>query len=54
VKFPSKLIKKLREHYFFYVWDEKTFECRLMTSWDTTEQDIEGFLQILKSREDEI
>lgn len=44
VKIPQALVKRLREKYFFYVWDEKTFECRLMTTWDTTDQDIEGFL----------
>lgn len=55
VKFPQKLVKKLREHYFFYVWDEKTFECRLMTSWDTSDHDITGFLtQLRKLSEDEI
>ncbi len=44
VKIPKEWVKALRENYFFYVWDEKTFECRLMTSWDTTETDIQGFL----------
>jgi threonine aldolase len=44
VKIPKAWVKALREHYFFYVWDEKTFECRLMTSWDTTESDIQGFV----------
>lgn len=41
---PQKWIKPLRENYFFYVWDEKTFECRLMTSWDTTAADVDGFV----------
>ena len=40
----KRLIAKLREHTFFYVWDELTFECRLMTSWDTTKADIDRFL----------
>lgn len=42
---PQPWIKKLREHAFFYVWDEKTFECRLMTSWDTTTEDIQKFIK---------
>jgi threonine aldolase len=42
-RIPKSWVKQLRDHFFFYVWDEKTFECRLMTSWDTTESDIEGF-----------
>jgi threonine aldolase len=34
--------------YFFYSWDELTSEYRLMTSWDTTEDDIEDFVRLLK------
>ncbi len=45
---PRKLVSRLREHYFFYVWDEHTFECRLMTSWDTTPEDVDGFLALLE------
>lgn len=48
VELPSALVKKLRQAYFFYVWNEKTFECRLMTSWDTEMSDIEGFVTQLK------
>lgn len=48
VELPAALVKKLREAYFFYVWNEKTFECRLMTSWDTQPEDIEGFVKKLK------
>lgn len=44
VTFPREWIKPLREESFFYVWDEKTFECRLMTSWDTQLSDIENFV----------
>ena len=50
VCFPKKMIARLREQAFFYVWDENPvgfegqFECRLMTSWDTTSDDIDGFL----------
>lgn len=47
-KIPSHWVKPLRENYFFYVWDEHTFECRWMTSWDTEISDIEGFAKILK------
>lgn len=49
VKLPQKMIKPLREKYFFYVWDENTFECRLMTSWDTTAGDIHGFISEIKN-----
>lgn len=40
---PSHIIPKLQEEYFFYVWDEDKSEVRWMTSWDTTEDDIEKF-----------
>lgn len=46
---PQPLIKKLKQQYFFYVWDEKTFECRLMTSWDTQKEEIDGFTELLVS-----
>ena len=45
---PQPWVKRLREKYFFYVWNEKTFECRLMTSWDTTPADIQGFTSLLR------
>lgn len=48
VQFPQAWVKKIREHYFFYVWDEKTFECRLMTSWDTTETEVDGFIDLVR------
>jgi threonine aldolase len=48
VKIPKHLISVLRDTYFFYVWDELTFECRLMTSWDTTEAEILNFSQIIQ------
>jgi threonine aldolase len=48
VKIPKPWIKALREQSFFYVWDEKTFECRLMTSWDTERQEIDTFVALAK------
>ena len=45
---PSAVAEKMCEHYFFYPWNEKASEYRLMTSWDTTEEDIEGFVTLLK------
>jgi threonine aldolase len=45
---PEKLIPLLQQEYFFYVWNEKTNEVRWMTSFDTTEQDIEKFVAKLK------
>ena len=45
---PGEIAEKLRSHYFFYPWDEKKSEWRLMCSWDTEEVDIENFLMLLK------
>lgn len=45
---PKEWIKTIREHYFFYIWDEKTFECRIMTSWDTQESEINDFAHRLR------
>jgi threonine aldolase len=45
---PFKYIKTIQEEYFFYMWDEHKSEVRWMTSYDTTEEDIENFVKILK------
>jgi threonine aldolase len=45
---PSEVAERIREQYFFYPWDEKISEYRLMTSWDTTEADIEDFVDLLR------
>jgi threonine aldolase len=46
---PSAVAEKIQEHFFFYPWDEKRSEYRLMASWDTTEEDIEDFINLLSS-----
>ena len=46
---PEKIARRMQEHYFFYPWNEKISEYRLMTSWDTQEEDIEGFIRLLKN-----
>lgn len=44
---PSYLINKLLQHYFFYFWDEKANEVRFVTSFDTTEEDIYSFIELI-------
>ncbi len=51
--FPKSWIKPLRESFFFYVWDEKTFEVRLMISYDITQKDIDQFLSLLRKLKNE-
>lgn len=48
VKMDRKKIDQLLENHFFYVWDEANNEIRLVTSWDTTPEDIELFIRDLK------
>lgn len=48
VRVPRALAKKLRDRYFFYVWDEKTWECRWMLSWDLRDSDIDDFLRLIR------
>ena len=45
---PEKVISRLQQEYFIYVWDETTNEVRWMTSFDTTDEDIVGFVTKLK------
>lgn len=45
---PKDWVKQIKEKYFFYVWNEKTFECRLMTSWDTTPAEVDDFIHQLQ------
>ncbi|MCK5822466.1 MAG: low specificity L-threonine aldolase [Bacteroidales bacterium] len=44
---PGKCISIIQEKYFFYVWDEDKSEVRWMTSYDTTEKDIDNFSSFL-------
>jgi threonine aldolase len=46
---PREVIPRLQEDYFFYVWDEESSEVRWMCSYDTTDEDIEGFAALLRS-----
>ena len=48
-KIPSRIIAELQKHYFFYVWEEDQSEVRWMCSFDTTEEDIDGFSSLLRS-----
>jgi len=46
---PQEVIKKMLEHYFFYMWDENTNEIRLVCSWDTTKSEVDAFAAFLKT-----
>jgi threonine aldolase len=44
---PAAVTKELQEHYRFYVWNQATGQVRLMCSFDTTEEDVNGLLSKL-------
>jgi len=44
---PDHVAETVMKSYFFYSWDELTSEYRLMTSWDTTREDIDDFVRLL-------
>ncbi len=45
---PSAIVEELQKESFFYVWNEKLSEARLMCSFDTTEEDIKIFTEKLE------
>jgi threonine aldolase len=47
-KIPREAIRKLQERYFFYVWNEAESIVRWMCSWDTTEEDVKQFTDLLR------
>ncbi len=46
---PDIYLRRLQEEYFFYVWNESVSEARMVTSWDTAEEDIDGLIEYLKT-----
>ena len=46
---PPAATKALQADWPFYVWDEATGEVRWMCSWDTTEDDIDGFAAAVRA-----
>ncbi len=45
---PPDIIPALQDEHYFYVWNERTSEVRLMCSFDTTEEDVKSFGRKLK------
>lgn len=44
---PKDFAQKMQNAQFFYPWDEKKSEYRIMTSWDTTKEEIDSFISKL-------
>ncbi|OFX26141.1 MAG: threonine aldolase [Bacteroidetes bacterium GWA2_31_9b] len=47
---PKEIIPELKKEYFFYDWNEVRSEVRWMASFDTTEDDILKFVELIKSK----
>ena len=47
---PPEIISELQEEFFFYIWDEDKSEVRWMCSFDTEEEDIEKFAELLRGK----
>jgi threonine aldolase len=45
---PQEHIAALQERASFYVWDTAVSEVRWMTAWDTTEEDVDGFVAAVR------
>jgi threonine aldolase len=45
---PAELTEALQAEYRFYVWNQATGQVRLMCSWDTQEEDVDGLVGLLK------
>jgi threonine aldolase len=42
-RIPAAAVFAVRQEFWFYVWNERTGEVRWMTSFDTTEADVDAF-----------
>ncbi|NMO04647.1 threonine aldolase [Gordonia sp. TBRC 11910] len=45
---PREVSLRLMEQVPFYFWDEARGEVRWMCSWDTTEEDVRGFVELVR------
>jgi threonine aldolase len=45
---PPDATAALQQRFAFYVWDERTGEVRWMCSWDTTEEDVDAFVEAVR------
>ena len=45
---PPGAAETLQREFKFYVWNEHTGEVRWMCSWDTTEEDVDAFVEAIQ------
>jgi threonine aldolase len=46
---PPEIVTRLQEENYFYIWNEKNSEARLMCAFDTQKEEIDGFVNRLKA-----
>jgi threonine aldolase len=51
---PRNLIEALRKEYFFYTWNEANNEIRLVTSFDTKEEEIDALVESIQKAKDNV
>ncbi|MDK1474709.1 low specificity L-threonine aldolase [Streptomyces sp. 549] len=47
-RLPHEVSERLQKRYRFYFWDEAAGDVRWMCSFDTTEEDVDGFVDALR------
>jgi threonine aldolase len=47
-RLPHEVSERLQKRYRFYFWDEPAGDVRWMCAFDTTQEDVDGFLLALK------
>jgi threonine aldolase len=45
---PARIVASVQESFFFHVWNEAASEARLITSFDTTEEDVTEFAALVR------
>jgi threonine aldolase len=45
---PAKVTEALQDQYRFYIWNQATGQVRLMCSWDTQKEDVDGLVSLLR------
>ena len=45
---PAKITAALQAEYRFYLWNQATGQVRLMCSWDTQQEDVDGLVSLLR------
>jgi threonine aldolase len=45
---PPDAVPRIQQRFFFYVWNQRTAEVRLMCSYDTTDEDVAGLVSAVR------